>query len=147
MDKNNRSTQLFYIATDSLQRADTWHRIFGTDILPVLSDQPRAQEKHGRTLLAYDLALAHLHYGQRMRLAAHAARRTRIPYPEMRRTIETAVSWPIDATDDIKLVEVALPPPAFIIPQRETAVSPEYGRTASPGDYVVWPTSAVHALC
>ena len=64
-------------------------------------------------MLAYDLDLRALHTGDRFRLAAYAAGRYGRDYNEVRRSLETAVSWPIEDRGDIELVMVEEASPAF----------------------------------
>lgn len=98
---------MVHITTTNPQRAAQWEQIFATTHLPVLSDQPRAQQRmgQGKPILAYDLALNELHPWQRIRLAAYVSRRYRLDYDEVRMELKTAVSWPIAAADCVIVEE------------------------------------------
>ena len=96
-----------FVSTTSQRRAQEWERIFGTAVLPVQHDQPRRQSIRNRLMLAYDLDLAALHPGQLNRLAGHVSRKTNTPYPTVLRNLQTAVAWPIEATDDTYITEAA----------------------------------------
>lgn len=90
----------YLVTTRSKARRNDWQRIFETDSLPVLHQEPRYQEVPGRgVLLAYDLDLSAFHWFARPRLAAHVARRSGRAYGEVLAQVITAVSWPIDAVD------------------------------------------------
>lgn len=98
---------LFFVSTTSQRRAQEWERIFGTDILPVRDGRPRLQSVRNQPMLAYDLDLAALHPGQISRLAGHVSRRTGQPYAQALAQVQTAVSYPIEATDDVQIAEAA----------------------------------------
>ena len=113
MNANNRSARHF-ITTRVQARAALWERLFGTVTLPVLHSQPRVQQMAGQgSMLAYDLDLRALHTGDRFRLAAYAAGRYGQDYNKVRRSLETAVSWPIEDRGDIELVMVEEASPSF----------------------------------
>lgn len=106
----------FYVTTSEPARRRTWQRIFGSERLPVLHPSPRVVEVHAGSVPAYDLALAALSDAQRMRLAAHVARRPGWDYFTARLEIETAVAWPLIDNGDLH-VEQAVeqnPLPVFL---------------------------------
>lgn len=106
MDRNGRSN--FYISTVNAARSSQWEHLFGTAVLPALSDRPRFQELAGNgTKLAYDLDLGALNPWARLRLAAHVARRTGRRYADVLADVSQASSWPI-AGDDVYVVDTAV---------------------------------------
>jgi len=97
----------YYVATTSQKRAAEWERIFGMDQLPILSADSRLQTVRDEVTMAYDLDINALHQGQVFRLASHVARRCRISYEVALNQVETAVSWPIEATEDTYITKAA----------------------------------------
>ena len=98
-----------FITTTKQSRRAHWERIFATDQLPVLTDEPRVQMVNGRMAEAYDLDLKALHHGQINRLAAHFARKSGKQYPDALAAVQAATSYPIEATNDVKIIEVEAP--------------------------------------
>lgn len=107
MSTNGRS--ITFIQTSDEKRRQTWLHIFGSESLPVIGEHPRWQEQQGRAfpVLAYDLALSELSEAQRQRFAGYLSRKYRTDYQAMLIELETAVSWPIKASFDIRVVEPA----------------------------------------
>lgn len=111
---------MHWITTNDSHRTRQWDRIFGTNILPVLSPRARfitGEDGHNRPI--YDLALARLDDGQRHRLAADIARRTLRPYTDVLREIQTRGAYPIVAAN---CRVVVMEDPAS---SPQTAVSPD----------------------
>jgi len=104
---------MHWITTNDSHRTRQWDRIFGTNILPVLSPRARfvtGEDGHNRPI--YDLALGRLDDGQRHRLAADIARRTLRPYADVLREIQTRGAYPIVAANC-----------RIVVVEEETAVS------------------------
>jgi len=111
MFTNGRSTSApgAFIRTSDKRRQNVWLHVFGTDTLPVLASKPRWQAIQGKTfdMLAYDLAMGELTPAQRARFAGYLSRKYRMEYAAILAELETAVSWPIKSTFDVKVVEPA----------------------------------------
>ena len=96
MHTNGRST--YHIQTKDKARARKWQRLFGVDTLPVLSNRARWQPlNNGRMTYAFDLALSQLSQAQRDAFSGYIARRTKRPYDQVKREMDTSTSWPLTA--------------------------------------------------
>lgn len=75
----------------------------------MLAAAPRLQAMQGREVevLAYDLALSRLTEAQRQRFAGYLSRKYRMDYAAALVELQTAISWPIEASIDVSVVEPA----------------------------------------
>ena len=109
MNTNGRSL----LTTTDRRRAALWEKIFGSDTLPVMHAAPRWQHMQGRgnEVLAYDLDTSRLTAMQRARFASHLAKVSGRPYSAAHAEIDNGSTYPIQSSNDIRIIEPAVQRP------------------------------------
>lgn len=125
MYTNGRS--IYHLQTRDKTRAQKWQRLFGLDALPVLSNRARWQPlNNGRMTYAFDLALSELSQAQRNAFSGYIARRTKRPYDQVKREMDTSTSWPL-AANGCRVVVIESEEEATAAPQLPPLLS--FGRS------------------
>lgn len=109
----------YVIQSKDQWRTQLWERLFGLRELPVVTNRARWQDINGRNVYAYDLDLSRLSEYQRYRFAGYIAKRTGRSYTnDVRPEIDSRVTYPVEASGCIVLVEESVSEDETAVQQR-----------------------------